>query len=192
MSAGPRKGPLIQDLDAKTQREIINQSGVLEKLAAEDGAPSLLEHVFISLLLTLPLMICHGFFDYIVHLQFGYEAKFTAAHLLDHQIPTIPAIFFLAFATEYFKRSQPVQVLYWAMASYIGSLVVYLAVDDQTFGGYQRTPGLITAGLLLVIQMDLVPACLSCLTVLLYYHRKLVMSYLPGGGSLNLAHGGEL
>jgi hypothetical protein len=58
--------PLV-DLNQEFQAKIIKNSGILQKIESEKSASIPYgEMALISLMLSLPLIMCHGFFDYIV------------------------------------------------------------------------------------------------------------------------------
>ncbi len=126
-------------------------------------------------------------FEYMVHLQFDHLSQFNLDYMLQKST-VVPAIFLFSFATEKYKGSKVIQFAFFVSSVVIGGVVIHNVTVDETFGAYRRTPGLIAAGILLIIQMDLAYACLACLSCIAYYYRG---SILPGGIA-NLTAAGEL
>ena len=144
-----------------------------------------------SILLTIPISIMFYLFEYMVHLQFDNLSLFNLEYALQKSI-VVPSIFLFSFATEYYKGSKIMQLIFLASSLTIGVLVIHYVTVDETFGAYRKTPGLIAAGILLIIQMNLTYACLACALCTAYYYRH---SILPSDGIARLStsfRGGEL
>ncbi|KAJ3255974.1 hypothetical protein HK103_005781 [Boothiomyces macroporosus] len=176
--------PLV-DLSEDEQLRMVNQTGVLHKLKEREEAEAS-SNIFVASLLTLPLFITHCIFDYTVYLQFQETEKFNTEHVWTKLFPALPAIYLCAYVTNYFKKSKIAQVFYLAITTAIGCRVIQLAVELETWGAMQKTPGLVTLGLLMVIQMDLIPACLSVLFTLAFYFRKPLLEMIQSGSSQKL------
>jgi hypothetical protein len=177
MSKSKPSKPLV-DLSEEEQWKIINETGVLHKLKEETAQEP---HLLIATLLSIPLIVCHGVFDYLAHAQFGLESDFTFDHILKTQIPALPAIWIFAYVTNYFKKSLVGQLSFAMIASALGCMVVALVNDDGTFGAARKTPGLITMGVLLIIQADLQYSLLPIFVSIGYYYRHTLQKYVPTG-----------
>jgi hypothetical protein len=171
------KSPLI-DLTEDEQWKIIKESNVIHKISNEDHSEP---HLFIAFLLSVPLIMCHAIFDYIVHLQFGFDRNFTWKRLIAVQGPAWPAIIILAYVTNRFKHHKLAQFLYMFVAGIIGCAVIYHTEEDGTFIAVSKAPGLVVVGILLIIQEDLPLALASVLISVLYYYRKQLIDYWPTG-----------
>lgn len=180
--------PTLVNLDEPSIESIIEQTGIFTKFqeheANKKSQESQVATAFIAGLLTIPLLIMHTLFSYLVHLQFGFLSDFNGRYILAHQLPALPAFFILSAVTEHYKHLKKAQFIYFITAVLSGLFVIYYAVDDGTFGAMRRTPGLITFGVLMVIQMELLPACLSIMITALYYYRE-PLSQLLRTPSLN-------
>ena len=161
-------------MSQKEQADIINQSGVMKLIPAENDSVLLT-----SSLLTMPLLILNISFEYLVHVQFGITDQFVF-DVYKH-LPLLPAIFVLTVVTSKFKQSKFGQFLFLLASSCIGCYVISLVKDDGTFGAMSKTPGLITVGVLLIIQQDLSLALLSILFWVAFYYRKLIYQFIPVG-----------
>lgn len=169
--------PLV-DLTEDEQWKIINDTKILDKFeSTKEKEP----HLLVAFLLSIPLIFCHAMFDYIAHLQFGYEQEFTWDRIKEVEPPAYIAIFIFALVTNYFKNNRLAQFIYTAVSIAVGCLVIYYCIDDGTFGAMLHTPGLVTLGILLVIQQDVQYAVVSLMACGLYYNRVFLMAFVPSG-----------
>jgi hypothetical protein len=169
--------PLV-NLSEEEQWKIINETGVLHKFKEPEANEP---HFLVAALLSIPLFVCHGIFDYLVHLQFGFESEFTVDHIIKTQIPALPAIFVFSYVTNYFKKNVFGQIIISIIACIVGCYALYFISDQGTFGAALKTPGLITMGILLIIQADLQYAMLPIFVCLGYYYREWFKRYIPTG-----------
>jgi uncharacterized membrane protein len=125
--------PLVDLQENLPVNDIINQSGILQKIQSNQRQ-SLSESIFTSLLLTIPLVLCHWLFDYLVHLQFGFEREMSIKRVFEYQGTAICAIFGFGLVTEHFKKSKFFQFLYFIASILLARIVILLVKDDGTFG----------------------------------------------------------
>ncbi|KAJ1343123.1 hypothetical protein BSLG_002149 [Batrachochytrium salamandrivorans] len=159
-----QQSPLI-DLSQDQQWDIINKTGILHKVPGakstktaangntsteplKDEEPRLLAAVLMS----FPMIMFHLTLDYVVHFQYGFLSDFTVMHV--------------------------VQWLLAAAALIVGNMLIYYTTVDETFGAMLKAPGLSVVWVYLVIQMDILPAMVSLLGSLIYYHADFLVSFI--------------
>ena len=165
----------LEQLSEQDQQDIIEQSGVLKRIPIEEQDNSMVSSVIFS----IPLLILNITFEYLVHLQFGIPDQFKLEY--QRHLSLFPAIFVLTLVTTRFKESKLGQLLFLLAAIWVGSHMIFLCKDDGTFGGLSKTPGLITIGVLLLMQMDLAFALLSVACWIAFYYRQFFYQYIPNG-----------
>lgn len=168
--------------DENLVESIIDQSGLMQKIKEKEEETTLPETFLTAFLLTIPIVCCHFLFDYLVHLQFGFEKEISLQRFINVQGKASAAIFGFALLTDYLKKLKTAQILYFFFSLYLGRQVILIVNDDGTFGALQKTPGLICTGILLVIQMDLIPATLAVLACLVFNYQKEILGLLSFSG----------
>jgi hypothetical protein len=169
--------PLV-DLTEDEQIRIINETGVLKKIKNQDVTEP---HLLVAILLSIPLICCHLGFDYLVHIQFGIESEFNMQRLSSVHLYAYPPILALAYATNRMKSSRLGQLSFLIGAIVASCYLVHYTVDDGTFGALSKTPGIVTIGVLLIIQADLGYAMLAVLCAVAFYYRETINGFLPTG-----------
>ena len=185
MAPTPKRAPMSKDdrkqggISEQDQMDIIEQTGVM-KLVSQNEESNLLA----SVLLSLPLTILHITFEYLVHVQYGITDQFhfePSKHLA-----LFPAILAFTFVTNVFKSTKFGQFLFLVVAVGVGSYVIHLTIDEGTYGALSKTPGLITIGILLIIQANLSLALLSVICWTMFYYREVIYQYIPNGSMPSL------
>ncbi|EGF84171.1 hypothetical protein BATDEDRAFT_21976 [Batrachochytrium dendrobatidis JAM81] len=180
--------PLI-DLSQEQQWDIINKTGILHKVKPDqkaaagsttnnDTAGQGESPFMIAVLMSFPMVMFHTTLDYIVHHQYGFLPDFTISHVLSRELPMFPAIIMFIYFTGLYKHIKAVQWLFAVLALITGNLLIYYSTVDETFGAMLKAPGLSVMWVYLVIQMDLLPACVSLLGNVLYFHRDTIISFI--------------
>ncbi|KND01891.1 uncharacterized protein SPPG_03677 [Spizellomyces punctatus DAOM BR117] len=170
--------PPLVNLSQEEQWRIINESGVLHQIKAEDtkeqrsGSKQEEEPtVLVALLLTIPLTVLHGTLEYVVHLQYDFLQEFTWSRILSRQVPLAPVLALFIYITTRYKESRAAQAVFMLGSLASGCALIHLSQDDQTFGAMLKTPGLAILWIYFVIQAKLSYASISLLGCLLYYNR---------------------
>ncbi|KAH6575178.1 hypothetical protein BASA50_007535 [Batrachochytrium salamandrivorans] len=185
-----QQSPLI-DLSQDQQWDIINKTGILHKVPGakstktaangntsteplKDEEPRLLAAVLMS----FPMIMFHLTLDYVVHFQYGFLSDFTVMHVLSRELPLVPALTVFIYVTGLYKHLKVVQWLLAAAALIVGNMLIYYTTVDETFGAMLKAPGLSVVWVYLVIQMDILPAMVSLLGSLIYYHADFLVSFI--------------
>ncbi|KAJ3036818.1 hypothetical protein HDV00_002371 [Rhizophlyctis rosea] len=177
--------PLVDLSNEEDQWRIINETGILHKVAENDSKtkrgnkkrsqPEEYEDIpplFLSILFALPLTVLHGGLDYLVHVQYDYADHFNITRVLSRQLPLFPILITFIYFTSKYKFHWLAQSLFTVASAASGTYLVYVTKEDQTFGGMLKTPGLAILWIYSVIQMNLALAIVSLAGTFLYYHKE--------------------
>ncbi|KAJ3191467.1 hypothetical protein HK101_007684 [Irineochytrium annulatum] len=172
----------LLEFDEDEQMRIINETGVLHKLKsakelAEEDEPPL---VATSILLAVPLTLFQIVLDYAVHLQYGFEEKFTLTRVATRGPPFFLAMLVIIFVTSKFRNHYLMQALFAITSAAAGCWIVMYSEGFETFGNMLKTPGLACVWVYTVIQMRLDVATASLVVPLGYYFRESLMVFGSG------------
>ncbi|KAJ3168882.1 hypothetical protein HDU88_001209 [Geranomyces variabilis] len=175
--------PLL-DISEDEQWRIVNETGLLHKLRADPNAPDAAkasttpvtpfaeDYVFQSILLTIPLTTLHGFLDYVVHLQYGFQNLFDTSHVLRRQVPLAPALFLFMWLTSRFRARLLAQVAFCIASIVCGCGLIRCSEGEPAFGEMAKAPGLAVLWVYFVVMMRLGPAVASLALCFAYYARN--------------------
>eukprot|EP00842_Homolaphlyctis_polyrhiza_P005000 jgi/Hompol1/5500/HPOL_004478-RA len=194
--------PPLVDLSQDEQWKIINETGVLHKVAdtknknksqrsSSSNSTNNETAIADAVLMSIPMTLFHGILDYVVHYQYGFLEQFNATHVLTRQLPLMPALVVFMYATTLIKHHLLAQLLFAAAAIGVGIWLIHQSTVVETFGAMLQTPGLATIWVYLVIQMDLVPALISLLVAFIYYQKDTLIA-LANKSSFMITDNNEL
>lgn len=167
----PEQKPLL-DLDEDEQWRIINETGVLHKVAPEtDDSNTDIPPLFLAVVLSLALTFLHGALDYAVHMQFGFTDKFDIHRVLNRQLPLLPVLFCFVYLTTQYQNRAITQALFAVGSVAAGSYLIFLTEEKQTFGAVLKGPGVAILWIYSIIQLRLGLACGSLVLTFCYYHK---------------------
>ncbi|KAG7449271.1 uncharacterized protein BT62DRAFT_888232 [Guyanagaster necrorhizus] len=174
--------PLIQ-LSEEEQWRLINESGILHKVGAAEGAPSsegvkqsaeeetpLAEEIFDAVVLIIPFTFLLVLMEILIHRQYGKEA--TLKILTDKLISSVPILSVFIFYTTRYKAHRTMQFGFFIIAGVVGPRMVYLLSRGSWLVNMKQCPPLATIWVYTIFQLDLGPAVLNLIGVAAYVWWK--------------------
>lgn len=141
-----------------------------QKALGDGELPPFSVSVLQSVMITLPLLILYGFFDYAVYKQFGFEADLAWGLLFTKLAKLfLPLATFVLFTSRYPPGGLFIETLYFVISSAAGSYFVHIGTSDSTLGGTLRSSGLAVLWIYVVLLMNKWTALVSCIIVGMYY-----------------------
>ncbi|RPD61961.1 hypothetical protein L226DRAFT_535338 [Lentinus tigrinus ALCF2SS1-7] len=168
------------DIPEDEQWRIINQTGILKQVPRaadreqrttegsdeEEGLSPFAEEVFSAAMLTIPMSFLLLMMEILVHYQYGRRPE--TRELVDRLLPGVPIISLFVFYTNRYKLDKWVQTALFFVATFGGSRLVWLINRGNWIKVMQQSPPLATAWVFAVVQLNLLPACVSLLIVTAY------------------------
>ncbi|RUP44217.1 hypothetical protein BC936DRAFT_149781 [Jimgerdemannia flammicorona] len=185
----PKGKTLIERIPSKTKKDvddipdaekwrIVEESGLLKKVKTkrkkakkEESEPEIWEYVFQALFISVPFSFLFSMFDVVVRVQ--YRESWTVPGLAWKTLQAFPVLFVIIYLTNRHKPTKFLQLLMVLASTGCGCFLLYTSTKSSSLGQMQRTPGLATIWIYLIVQLDLVPALISLSIALLYYYYGL-------------------
>ncbi|KAK0468306.1 uncharacterized protein EV420DRAFT_1503711 [Desarmillaria tabescens] len=174
--------PLIQ-LSEEEQWRLINESGVLHKVATAEDSPSsegikqgqeedtpLAEEIFDAVVLIIPFTFLLVMMEILIHQQYGRVA--TLEILTDKLISGVPILSVFIFYTTRYKSHRTMQFIFFVIANVVGPRMVYLLSRGSWLVNMKQCPPLATIWVYTIFQLNLGPAVLNLVIVVAYVWGK--------------------
>ncbi|KAI7902124.1 uncharacterized protein BX663DRAFT_536768 [Cokeromyces recurvatus] len=176
----PIEKPLIDQISSQKSKDdipddeklrLIDQTGLLKKVKkreAELAEPTTAEYIWQAIFLSIPFGFLMATFDVTVKVQ--YSEPWNYASMIVKCVKSAPALAPFIYLTNRYKSNRLAQILMSIGSAVCGSLLMYTLRHSPSLGQMMRAPGLATIWIYFIIQLDLAPATLTLLLVLLYWY----------------------
>ncbi|KAK0206498.1 hypothetical protein DFS33DRAFT_1255526 [Desarmillaria ectypa] len=174
--------PLIH-LSEEEQWRLINESGVLHKVSAAEGAPSsegikesieedtpLAEEIFDAVVLIIPFTFLLVLMEILIHQQYGRVA--TLEILTEKLISGVPILSVFIFYTTRYKSHRAMQLAFFVIANIVGPRMVYLLSRGSWLVNMKQCPPLATIWVYTIFQLNLGPAVVNLAIVVAFVWWK--------------------
>jgi hypothetical protein len=125
--------------------------------------------------------VVHLTMEYLVHHQFGMTADMTWGSGARTLYTAFPALLVVVAVTSHpaWARSPLMHAAMALGACAAGCRVIALSTSpSESFGSMMQAPGLAVLWIYLIMKADLIPACISLVGALLFYHRAPLLALL--------------
>lgn len=157
----------FEDIPAEEQERLIKESGLLGQVQKIQRAPEqpvdFADNVFNAALHVIPLAFLYVIMDVLIHQQYSQDHSMKES--LKRVVSGLPFLAVLVFYTHRYQTKRLVQLALLLVSVGSGGGLIYQLNMGSWTENMQRAPPLVTLWVFAVIQMDLLPCCVSLAVV---------------------------
>ncbi|KAH7916190.1 hypothetical protein BJ138DRAFT_1076025 [Hygrophoropsis aurantiaca] len=164
------KSPPNTEISEDEQWRLIQESGVLQKVAQSDGAAvetspdddgriPLAEELFSAAVLLIPFSSFLLLMDILIHQQYAKHP--TPWEFAERLMNSVPILSVFIFYTSRYKADRRMQVALFILSLGVGPRMIWLINRGSWLVNMRQCPRFATIWLYTVVQLELIPAVVS-------------------------------